>query len=472
MNRIKTLESKERYTFARKVGAEYGSDLFDDLGDVFGGRLILSSGEDSDPESAAFSGVFLAALAQALSDGNFWLANVLLGAVQYGIGEAGEFIRGVTFLSNHLATVGAYDRRARRGFQEVNSKPAYLLEFFDNTASTNLITTNPSFESNDFSGWTQSDSYAGAPNWAILSGGYDASYYAGFGLSSGAAAGNATIVGDKYATTVGQRYTFKIYVDYLNLASITIQAKWYDATPTLISTDTIFSASGTALTSGYSGGWPVGGWVEKVGTFVAPVGSTQVEIKVYGTFAGAQASNLSIDAASIIAMPEYAAIQLSDDGVHAINELKTVNVLGFPQSDLQFSTQYITSVTVAITNDANWRWGFYRAPTAANAADGDEYLYQFDLDAGTYTLYTYGATAAVCGIVDYYLDGTLISSGQDWYTAGAATRAEMSIASVIVSTGGRHIVKVKVNGKNASATDYIFANTAIWFNPATYTTEA
>jgi hypothetical protein len=272
------------------------SNLAGMLPDLIGQRIISPTDPANvEPIDANFSGWVIAALTQALADGNFTLAQILLGAVQYGIGDNGEFIRGVSFLSNHLATVGTYNRRVRRGFQEVSGKPAYLIEYIDDAVGTNLITSNPGFESGDFTG------YATSANWAVVSDPYSGTYAAQSTNISG-----APLVTNKYAISAGSSYAFSVQnkITTLGCANALIEAKWYNAVPTLLKTDVIWS------------GAPTIPYVKAPATLLAPAGATQVEISITPPMD----DGFIVDDLSIVLVSEYAAIRWSDTGVDILDE--------------------------------------------------------------------------------------------------------------------------------------------------------
>lgn len=412
------------------------SELAGEAGDLLGARIISPTDPNIiEPTASDFSGWFLSAIMQALADGNFGLANVLNGKVRFGIGESGMRITGVEFLENHTATVGAIDRRARRGFQEIDSALAYLLEYMEDAVGSNLITSNPGFETGDLTGWTSSGGWAVSSATPLMTG----SYY----VTNGGTPVN-TLTSSKYSgMTPGA--TYKVSAR-LRDAGGPFYAKWYTSADVLLRTDIVHQSS----------------WVTAVvsANLVAPATAAKIELQIAGYG--------SCDDFSVELVTVYSAIRLDDDGVHALDAYKKVNLLGFPQSDLQFSTQCITSVTTALTVSSAFMWGFYRAPTAANANDGDEYLYQFVLDAGTYDLHIYGARSIYHGTVDLYLDGAAFNWGLDWYAFSTVQPYEAISYSVVIPTGGRHTIKIKVNGKNAASNDYIFGCTAIWFVPGSF----
>jgi len=102
---------------------------------------------------------------------------------------------------------------------------------------------------------------------------------------------------------------------------------------------------------------------------------------------------------------------------------------------------------------------------AADAANGDEFTFSVYLDVGTYTFYHMGRMHPECGKLDWYVDGTLVASGREWYATTATNKVDTF--SVTITNGGYHKVLMKVNGKNASSSDYRFICTKIWGKQAT-----
>lgn len=139
---------------------------------------------------------------------------------------------------------------------------------------------------------------------------------------------------------------------------------------------------------------------------------------------------------------------------------RTANVLG-----MQITTNGAGSVTGQL-NSSGYLLGYVFGLTAAEAADGDEYYFSVMLEAGAYTVYTDGGNNPSAGKVDWYIDNVLATSGQDWYAAAAAV-ARKSFTYTI-TTSGYHHVCVKVNGKNASSTDYRWLWSVVTFVPSVY----
>jgi hypothetical protein len=105
--------------------------------------------------------------------------------------------------------------------------------------------------------------------------------------------------------------------------------------------------------------------------------------------------------------------------------------------------------------------------TAANAANGDWFEWDFWLQAGTYTVRFLGTTQTFNGKLDWYLDNVSIVTGQEWYANPSAYK-QYSVASVTVSGNGYHKLRAVVNGKHASSTDYGMDMSWIFFIPAAH----
>ena len=99
------------------------------------------------------------------------------------------------------------------------------------------------------------------------------------------------------------------------------------------------------------------------------------------------------------------------------------------------------------------------------AADGDTFTNSFFAEAGTYTLSALGVRDPNSCKVDWYIDGTVTVSGQDWYNAGVGNDF-VQTASVTVTGDGYHTFKGVVNGKNASSGGYNLYLTKYWLNQA------
>ena len=116
--------------------------------------------------------------------------------------------------------------------------------------------------------------------------------------------------------------------------------------------------------------------------------------------------------------------------------------------------------------DALQRYGL-RMSNGVTAANGDEFYGRVWLEPGTYTLNYLGFTQNINAKTDVYLDGALIASAIDWYSASGVYNVLKTQASVVVATPGYHHLRVKVNGRNAgNTTGWNVDTTKIWFMPA------
>jgi hypothetical protein len=94
------------------------------------------------------------------------------------------------------------------------------------------------------------------------------------------------------------------------------------------------------------------------------------------------------------------------------------------------------------------------------AGNGDTFTHQFSLAAGSYTLNVLGWLGPDRGKVDWYIDGVLAVSGQDWY-AGGYTYNVVKTSAVTVASSGLHVLKGVVNGHTVPSTGYYIVLTSI-----------
>jgi hypothetical protein len=376
-------------------------------------------------------------------DGDFLAANG-----EYKINEDGTLSSGLTFLHRFTADYGGYTRQGYIGMlvPDGGTKPSMRI-YYQEPDATNLI-TNGSFDAGDETDWTDTNT-----SWTIAADttyGYKATHDPAdvgcpptltrniAGLSA------STIYVFVWASGIDSGY-FKPKTELV----------WKDAGANVLRTDTIIGSDGV---------FPV----ETHNTITSPAATTNVDIKVYP---GEIFTQAVVSGFQLYAVTAFSALDFYDDKIKIdAYPGKPANLFGLPESCTVFSFEAATSVTVADTVSGG-NFYFYRGPTAANANDGDEYTYSFVLAAGSYTLTTYGASVGSAGMVDYYLDGTLISSGEDWYS-GALTDGVKKTQTATIAVGGRHTLKIKLNGKNASSTDFRFLNTYIRFTKSAYTVEA
>jgi spore cortex formation protein SpoVR/YcgB (stage V sporulation) len=89
----------------------------------------------------------------------------------------------------------------------------------------------------------------------------------------------------------------------------------------------------------------------------------------------------------------------------------------------------------------------------STTADGDEIVYKVYLSAGTYQLSTIGLHHTDSGIIKIYLNTDLIDT-IDQYSAAPSQANQIKLTSVTVSDNAIYSLKIKLDGKNASSSDY------------------
>jgi hypothetical protein len=89
--------------------------------------------------------------------------------------------------------------------------------------------------------------------------------------------------------------------------------------------------------------------------------------------------------------------------------------------------------------------------TSSNPADGDNCSFNFSLPLGTYNMNWHAIKGASSPKLDIYIDSTKILSAYDTY-AGTTNWTNMGTPVAGLALGGNHVLKIQVNGKNASAT--------------------
>lgn len=116
---------------------------------------------------------------------------------------------------------------------------------------------------------------------------------------------------------------------------------------------------------------------------------------------------------------------------------------------------------LTVQHDASQNYGFLAY--ISTPIDGNEFMHKdILLDAGEYVFTALGATNALQGKIDWFLDGDQIGSIQDWYTASVVYNA-LKAETVHVDTAGYHTLTGVINGKNASSGGYYMTLTKIWF---------
>jgi len=167
----------------------------------------------------------------------------------------------------------------------------------------------------------------------------------------------------------------------------------------------------------------------------------------------------------------YRALYAKSDGIYQKVSGGTVSrlayaseipTLTYPKRFAVMGDEITTSVTMTfslIPDGVNLYNGIF-GPTVANANNGDEYTFSVFIAAGNYTFYHLGRKVTDGGKLDWYVDGSSVATGRDWYAATATTYIDSF--AVTIATSGYHVIKIKVNGKNASSSGYRATFAKIW----------
>jgi hypothetical protein len=124
----------------------------------------------------------------------------------------------------------------------------------------------------------------------------------------------------------------------------------------------------------------------------------------------------------------------------------------------------VTGNALAVTIDTGQIDNYFARQSAS--ANGDSFTQSVFLRAGTYTFSVEGQTNAANGMIDWYLDGSTFTTGQDWYSAAQTKNVVKTVSSVVIANDGYHVLKGVVNGKNASSTGFNMDLTKMWFRQA------
>jgi len=360
----------------------------------------------------------------------------------------GLSIFGLVLAQYFEATNGSETRRFYIGMTLPQDETVPVLTMqYTGPEATNLA-TNGDFEDGDLTGWTDANSA-----WEVIdSSPYEGTYAAKHDGTLGIYGGN--LVKDTAAVSPGD----VVLIGFAHKREVGILAgklkiEWLTAGSAVISTDYIYGTTGSS-------------WTSYLQNFVAPATAASVRC----TFVPGDPFNIEhIDALSITVTDTLVELRFTDAGLKYFYNGSEVNLFPeYKQAAVLWTAEMIASVTTAITRDALQYHNLYVGPTAGNANDLDEFTWHFTIKSGsTYSINLLGITATNCGKTDLYIDGVSVATAIDWYSGSTTNNVEKT-ASGITLTEGAHILKVKVNGKHASSTDYRFLITQITIKPSAY----
>ncbi len=135
-----------------------------------------------------------------------------------------------------------------------------------------------------------------------------------------------------------------------------------------------------------------------------------------------------------------------------------------PKQGFAPALSFVSNATLTITATGV---ALLLTTSAANANDGDYFDSDVWVDGGTYTVYIHMRSETTAGKFDISLDEVSIATGQEGYAASAANML-ITIAGVVVVGGGYHKLRLKINGKHASSSDYTMNLYSVTFKPAAH----
>lgn len=464
---LRRVEALER----RGVNANSLDEFTDDIGDQRAGRfLAMSSGvEPTDPDA---SGVFMSAAGETFGSDTYNIGGVENGSLQFGlrstdgvgvfsggdaeIGTEGISINRMGYLIQHTATDGTTERTGSLGMwaEPGGTAPQYGIAYSAPADETELV-TNGTFEAGDFTGWTKTTETNGT--WSLYTQtdsafihNYEGSYTAWFWAAPTTSAKQGVLTSDRIAVDESTSYqavfAFLVSVGALPV-SAKVEIKWYDdpSAGSLLSTDTLINK--TSLMTSYQ---------LVTNNITSPSGSQSCEFVIT---TNKDATGVAIHLEFLIDSISLKAVSISSSLYFDSTGELCLNGNPILPKHCYISGLAVESNATLKTSAGN---PSYKYTTVANANNGDTYTYQVPpLAAGTYSVYFCGQKRAGAGKVDWTLDGTSIVTGQDWY-ASSEESAVFQVDSISI-TSGAHELTGKINGKNASSTDYALSIYSIVF---------
>lgn len=455
LDRLEELEQSQEFAEILHTNTGKLSDISPDLGDVYAGRFIAPSSvaTDAEPSSTDFTGVFMSADGETFSGSTdvYNIGAVANGVLQAGFNTSGKLLAGagnVTLDGNGIS-IQSSTSVIPSAINALKFSGTWIWERYESPAADFKILT------------PQTEIENGDSQVTILARNTESANVNFSGLT---ATINTSIKNIKllaYTTATGTNEitlsTSGLIIDIDN-GNIVLNEQGAN-TDTRIEGDAdidLFVVDASA---------------DKIGI------STNAPVELLDVDGTLGAASLYLDEAATPSTPSSGkgVLYFSTDGnpyaVNSSSDNMRLSAYGWPQTVMQFAQQFIWSATGAFTNTATQRFGFYFGPTAGNANNGDTIDMSFVIAPGTYTFSYAAVTSGDCGIVDGTLDGVSIFTGDDHYSAVPTGNVIFS-HSITIATGGRHTIRLTVNGKNGSSSDYRVLLTDMYIVPTAYTVEA
>jgi hypothetical protein len=232
---------------------------------------------------------------------------------------------------------------------------------------------------------------------------------------------------------------------------------------------TFVDKSGESTPSAVSNTVTVDRWSQKVDLTIPLGPDGTVSRKIYRTAAGGATYKYVGTIADNSTTAYTDNVADADLGAEPPGSNTTTSRSLFPTQDLKFIQQFNwddwTGVSWNIT--ASQPYAHYIAKTAVAANDGHWCETGMFLAAGNYQFQLQGVFTTDSGIVDIYLDGINIGS-IDMYASSTTYNSIRTIYPVAVIGNGYHHIRLVVNGKNASSTDFRMCLTCLYVNKVMY----
>lgn len=139
-----------------------------------------------------------------------------------------------------------------------------------------------------------------------------------------------------------------------------------------------------------------------------------------------------------------------------------VVTVDYPQNFKIFMNQFNTTPTIIETVYTSQPYNVYFITDSDADGDSDEYSANILTSTGTWSFDALGISGPSLGKTDMLLDDSVISSdAYDWYSASITAARHQTVTGVSITKPGAHTLKLKINGKNGSASEYRLGVTCV-----------